>query len=94
MKDYTMGDTIWLKATFRDENDLLFNPNSTWGKVYDSSSSVVSSITALTNVSTGHYSYAWQTDPRSVAYGVVAFEACGLAGANTYVRRDVLLKLV
>lgn len=94
MKDYTNGDTIWLKVTFRDENDLLFNPSSTWGKIYDSSSTVVQSIAELTAVSTGHYAYAWQTSPSSHAYGRVAFEACGLAGANIYVRRDVLFKLV
>lgn len=93
MKDYTLGDTVWLKAVFRDENDLLFDPSSTWGAVYDSSSTVVASISALTKTSTGYYAYAWQTT-RSHASGVVAFEACGLAGANSYVRRDVLFKLV
>jgi hypothetical protein len=94
MKDYTLGDTIWLKATFRDENDLLFDPSSTWGKIYDSSSTVVQSISALTKISVGIYSYAWQTDPASHASGVVAFETSGLAGSNVYVRRDVLFKLI
>jgi hypothetical protein len=93
MKDFTRGDTIWLKATFRDENDLLFDPSSTWGKVYDSSSTVVQSISALTKTSTGYYSYAWQTT-NSHASGPVAFEALGTAGANTYARRDILFKLV
>jgi hypothetical protein len=94
MKDYTRGDTIWLKAVFRDENDLLFDPSSTWGRIYDSSSTVVRSISELTKVSTGHYSFAWQTNPSSHASGMVAFEACGTAGANVYVRRDILFKLV
>jgi hypothetical protein len=93
VKDYTRGDTIWLKAMFRDENDLLFDPSSTWGKVYDSSSTVVQSITALTRTSTGYYAYAWQTTSGH-ASGPVAFESCGLAGSNVYVRRDILFKIV
>lgn len=93
MKDYTRGDAIWCKATFRDEDDLLIDPSSTWGKIYDSSSTVVQSISALSRVSTGYYKYAWQTSANN-ASGPVAFEACGRAGPNTYVRRDILFKLV
>lgn len=93
MKDYTRGDTIWCKAVFRDENDLLFDPSSTWGAIYDSSSTIVASITALTRTSTGYYNFAWQS-ARSHASGMVAFEACGTAGTKTYVRRDILFKLV
>jgi hypothetical protein len=93
MKDYTRGDTIWCKATFRDEDDLLIDPSSIWGAIYDSSSTVVNSFTGMTKVSTGQYKYAWQSS-RGSASGVAAFEANGTAGAKVYVRREILFKLV
>ena len=92
MRDYTLGDTIWFKATFRDENDALVDPSSTWGAVYDSSSTVVASISALTKQEVGIYTYPWQS-ARSGAAGVGAFEACGYIGSNVYVRREILFRL-
>jgi len=94
MLDYTNGDAVRFLVNFRDENGALFDPSSTWGKIYDSSSTVVASVTALTRVSTGAYRYDWQTDPATVAAGGGAFEAFGLSGTLTYRRREKLFQLV
>ena len=92
MRDYTLGDAIRFKVTFRDENDALFDPSSTWGTVYDSSSTVVSSISALTKADVGVYTATWQSS-RGGAIGQGAFEACGVSGANVFVRREILFRM-
>lgn len=94
MIEYTNGDAIRFLITFKNENGALFDPSSTWGKVYDSSSTVVASVTGLTRVETGSYTHDWQSDPASVALGVGAFEAYGLSGSLTYRRREKLFQLV
>jgi hypothetical protein len=93
MREYARGNTIWLTAIFKDKSGNLFDPSSTWGAIYDSSSSIVATISALSSVSIGEYEYPWQST-RSHASGVVAFEACGVSGANVYVSRQILFKLV
>jgi len=94
MLDYTNGDAIRFLVNFKDENGALFDPSSTWGKIYDSSSTVVSSVAGLSRVSTGVYRHDWQTEPASVAAGVGAFEAYGLSGTLTYRRSEKLFQLV
>jgi hypothetical protein len=93
MKEFTRGDTIWFTATFRDENNALTDPSSTWGAVYDSSSTVVSSIESLTKIGVGEYMYSWQSS-RDSAVGMGAFEACGVLNSKIYVNRDKLFRLV
>jgi len=94
MIDYTKGDALRFTITFMNNSGVAFDPTSTWGRVYDSSSTVVTSIAALTRVSTGYYFADWQSDVASHADGVGAFEAFGLSGALTYRRREKLFKLV
>ena len=94
MLDYTNGDAIRFLVNFKDENGVLFDPSSTWGRIYDSSSVVVSSVSALKRVETGVYRHDWQTDPSTIGLGVGAFEAYGLSGTLTYRRREKLFQLV
>ncbi len=94
MIDYTKGDTLRFLVTFKNNSGVAFDPTSTWGRVYDSSSTVVTSIAALTKNVTGYYYYDWQSDVSSHADGVGAFEAFGLSGTLTYRRRERLFKLV
>lgn len=94
MKEFTNGDTIWMTAVFRTNSGALFDPSSTWGKIYDASSVMVQSISALIKDSTGVYKYGWQSNPASHQNGPIAFEAFGEYAGNTYRRRGVLFKLV
>jgi hypothetical protein len=94
LKIFTLGDTLRFTATFRTGSGARYDPASTWGRVYDSSSAVVSSPSMLTRVGTGIYSYEWQSDPGSHAPGVGAFQAFGHAAGATYTTRDTLFKLV
>jgi hypothetical protein len=94
MKDFTNGDTLWFITTFQDNSGTPFDPSSTWGRVYDSSSTVVGTATALTRVTTGTYTWDWQSDPGSNATGQGAFEAFGLSGTKIYRRREILFQLI
>jgi hypothetical protein len=92
--DFTLGDSLRFQATFRTASGVLFDPGSTWGKVFDSTSTVVASPSTLTRVDTGYYTYEWQSDPASHARGPGAFEAFGFNAGQTYRRREILFKLV
>jgi len=95
MIDFTLGDAIRFIVTFKDNSGTAFNPSSTWARVYDSSSTVVVSATALgSGTSTGIFTYDWQSDPASHKLGPGAFEAFGLQATFTYRRRETLFKLV
>lgn len=99
MKDFTNGDNLTFLTTFRDQvTGELIDPSSTWGRVYDSSSTVVATIAAMTKVTTGDHagSYIcdWQSDPGSNAPGQGAFEAYGVSGSKVYKRREILFQLV
>lgn len=95
MIDFTLGDTIRFVVTFKDNSGVAFNPSSTWARVYDSSSSVVMSASALNSGSdTGIFTLDWQTIVGSHALGPGAFEAFGLQAGYTYRRRERLFKLV
>ena len=95
MRKFTAGDAIRFLVTFKNNSGVAFDPTSTWGRVYDSASTVVQSIAALTLVTTGNYYHDWQSDAASHgAFGVGAFEAFGRSGALVYRRREKLFKLV
>lgn len=95
MIDFTLGDTIRFVVTFKDQSGTAFDPSSTWGKIFDSSSTVVQSISALTSgTATGVYTYDWQTIAGSHQLGPGAFQAAGRSGSNNYLRRETLFKLV
>lgn len=95
MIDFTLGDTIRFIITFKDNSGNAFDPSSTWGKIFDSSSSVVQSISALNSgTDTGIYVYDWQTIAGSHQLGPGEFEAAGLQAGYTYRRREKLFKLV
>jgi len=94
MIEFTLGDALHFTATFQNNSGVAFDPSSTWGRVYDSASTIVQSITALTRVETGSYYYDWQTDAASHGLGVGAFEAFGLSGTLVYRRREKIFKLV
>ena len=95
MIDYTLGDTIRFIVTFKDNSGAAFDPSSTWGRVFDSSSTVVQSITGLTSgTASGIYTYDWQSIVGSHQLGPGAFEASGYQGGYIYRRRETLFKLV
>jgi len=93
IKEFTNGDTVWLQATFRSNSRVLFDPSSTWGNIWDSSSNHIS-ISGFTKVSTGIYAYGWQTIPGSHSNGDVVFDAYGLYESKVYVHRGTLFRLV
>lgn len=94
MIEFTLGDALHFAVTFRNNSGVAFDPTSTWGRVYDSASTVVASFAALTRVDTGQYYADWQSEVGSVGQGVGAFEAFGRSGTLTYRRREKLFKLV
>lgn len=94
MIEYTNGDAIRFLIAFTDTSGTAFDPSSTWGRVFDSASTVVNSFTALTKVNTGEYTADWQSDPASHGYGVYAFEANGRSGVLNYRRREILFRIV
>jgi hypothetical protein len=95
MIDFTLGDTIRFVVTFKDNSGTAFDPTSTWGKIFDSSSTVVQSITNLVSgTATGIYTYDWQTIVGSHQLGPGAFQGAGRLGSFNYIRRDTLFKLV
>lgn len=94
MKEFTLGDTLHFAVTFQNNSGVVFDPTSTWGCVYDSASTIVQSIAALTRVEAGYYYYDWQSNASSHGLGVGAFEAFGLSGTLIYRRREILFKLV
>lgn len=95
MINFTLGDTIRFVVTFKDNSGTAFDPTSTWGRVFDSSSTVVQSVSALTSgTATGIYTYDWQTIAGSHQLGVGAFEGAGRSGSLNYIRREQLFRLV
>jgi len=94
MIQHTLGTAVRFLAMFRDSSGSLYDPSSTWGAVFDSSSSMVGSLSALTRVSTGNYYADWQSNAGSCQAGQVAFEAAGFSGVLVYKRRAVLVELV
>jgi len=95
MIDFTLGDTIRFVVTFKDNSGTAFNPSSTWGRVFDSSSTVVQSALALTSgTATGVFTYDWQTITGSHQLGPGAFEGAGRSSSYNYIRRETLFKLV
>jgi hypothetical protein len=93
--DRTLGTTIRFLATFiNPTDDSLFDPSSTWGRIWDSSSTVVQSISALTKISTGYYYYDWQTIPGSHAFGLGAAELAGRSGSYNHLERLQLFRLM
>lgn len=90
----TLGTAVRFYATFLDSSRNPYDPSSTWGKVWDSTSSVVGSISALTRTSTGYYYADWQSNVGSCAPGNVAWEAAGLSGVLVYKHRAVVVELV
>ena len=93
IKEFTNGDTVWLQATFRTNSKVLFDPTSTWGNIWDSSSNHID-ISEFTKSVTGVYVYGWQTIPSSHANGDVIFDAYGYYEGKTYVHRGTLFRLV
>jgi len=68
------GDAIRFLVNFKDENGVPIRSFVYWGRIYDSSSVVVSSVSALTRVETGVYRMTGQTDPSGpMDWGVACF---------------------
>lgn len=94
LQDFTLGDTLRFRSYYRTGSGTLFDPGSTWARIYDATSTVVASPSMLTRVDTGTYAYEWQTDPASHAPGPGAFQAFGYAAGATYTTRETLFKLI
>lgn len=94
LQDFTLGDTLRFRTFYRTGSGTLFDPGSTWARIYDASSTVVASPSILTRETTGVYTYEWQTNPGSHAPGPGAFQAFGYAAGATYTTRETLFKLV
>ena len=94
MMQFTLGTALRFLATFRDSSGNAYDPSSTWGLVWDSSSTVVGSISTLTRVSTGNYYADWQSMPGSCQSGRVSWEAAGFSGVLVYRRRAAVAELV
>jgi len=93
MIQFTFGDALTFTATFVDSAGAAFDPSSTWGRVWDSSSTVVGSISALTKAAVGSYIATWQSGSPAVP-GNVSFEAFGLSGSLVYRRRIAVAELI
>ena len=85
-KEFTLGDAVRFKATFRDSAGALFDPTSTTGKVYDAANAIVATFSSLTKIGTGVYAADWQTTSGVDPTGAYSFEATGIWGALTYKR--------
>lgn len=85
-KQFTLGDAVRFKATFRDSAGALFDPTTTSGKVYDAANAVVTTFASLTKLATGVYAADWQTAVGVNPTGAYSFEATGIWGALTYKR--------
>ena len=85
-KEFTLGDAVRFKATFRDSAGALFDPTSATGKVYNAANTVVATFASLTKISTGMYVADWQTTVGVNPTGAYSFEANGIWGALTYKR--------
>jgi hypothetical protein len=94
LKDFTLGDSLRFTSYYRTGSGTLFDPGSTWGRIYDAASVVVASPSLFTRVTTGIYAYEWQTDPASNVPGTGAFQAFGYNAGQTYTTRETLFKLV
>ncbi|MDA8122242.1 MAG: hypothetical protein M0Z38_06725 [Deltaproteobacteria bacterium] len=85
-KEFTLGDAVRFKASFRDSAGALFDPTSTTGKVYDAANIVVATFATLTKIATGVYVADWQTTSGVNPTGAYSFEVTGVWGALTYKR--------
>ncbi len=94
MKQFTLGTAIRFTVQFKDSSGSAYDPSSTWGLVWDSSSTVVGSISALTRTTTGTYHADWQSSVGSCQLGSVSFEASGFSGVLVYKRRAAVAELV
>ena len=90
----TLGTALRFLATFRDSSGSLYDPSSTWGLVWDSSSTVVGSISTLTRVSTGNYYADWQSVVGSCQAGNLSWEAGCLSGVLVYNHRAAVVEMV
>ncbi len=93
MERFSAGDTIIFPVTFTDSAGTLTDPSSTWGRVWDANSTVVSSLAVLAQESTGKFSGTWQSS-LGTSVGPFAFEASGLMGTLVFRKRAILGEIV
>lgn len=84
---YKRGNCIRLKATIRDVDNALFDPDTSVVVSVESGGTDYLTDQAMTKLSTGVYYYDWQTDADDVT-GIYNMEVVSVDGSKTVVTDD------